>query len=125
MIVKIIPLEKKTQDNLLAGAELHFEESDGPLAGLKLIGFSIWERRGGDPTMRNVTFPARKYQVKGEARAFALLRPQRDVQAQEPIRRMILATFATYEREQADATAFDTGVTEGMAMARTRRRLIS
>jgi hypothetical protein len=30
--------------------------TDGPLDGLKLIGFSIWERRGGG---RNVTFPAR------------------------------------------------------------------
>jgi hypothetical protein len=28
-----------------------------PLAGLKLIGFGIWERRGGSG--RNVTFPAR------------------------------------------------------------------
>src|SRR5438876_8511744 len=44
-----------------------------PLAGLKLIGFSIWERRGGSG--RNVTFPARQYAVNGERRSFALLRP--------------------------------------------------
>jgi len=30
----------------LADAELHFG-GESPLAGLKLIGFSIWERRGG------------------------------------------------------------------------------
>lgn len=41
--------------------------------GLKLIGFGIWERRGG--AGRNVTFPARKYAVNGERRSFALLRP--------------------------------------------------
>jgi len=28
----------------LADAELHF--TDGPLAGLKLVGFGVWERRG-------------------------------------------------------------------------------
>src|ERR1700686_1367005 len=32
-----------------------------PLAGLKLMGFSIWERRGGPG--RNVTFPARQYSI--------------------------------------------------------------
>ena len=29
----------------VADAELHF--TDGPLDGLKLVGFAIWERRGG------------------------------------------------------------------------------
>ena len=43
----------------LADAELHFTE--GPLEGLKLIGFTVWERRGGGG--RNVTFPARQYTV--------------------------------------------------------------
>jgi hypothetical protein len=58
-----------------------------PLAGLKLIGFSIWERRtaGG----RNVTFPARQYSVNGERRSFALLRPIVDVSAQDRVRELI------------------------------------
>ena len=51
MIVKITPNEKGNPPGKLADAELHF--GDGPLAGLKLIGFSIWERRGGSsPTPR-------------------------------------------------------------------------
>jgi hypothetical protein len=37
----------------LADAELHF--IGGTLAGTKLIGFAVWERRTGDG--RNVTFP--------------------------------------------------------------------
>jgi hypothetical protein len=37
---------------------------DGVLNGLKLVGFSIWERRGNGG--RNVTFPARTYSVSGE-----------------------------------------------------------
>ena len=56
MTVKITPNDKGNPPGKLADAELHF--SDGPLEGLKLIGFSIWERRGGGGG-RNVTFPAR------------------------------------------------------------------
>ena len=47
MTIKITPNDKGNPPGKLADAELHF--SDGPLEGLKLIGFSIWERRGGGP----------------------------------------------------------------------------
>ena len=57
MTVKILRNEKGNPPGKLADAELHF--SDGPLAGLKLIGFSVWERKSGNG--RNVTFPARQY----------------------------------------------------------------
>ena len=72
-----------------------------PLAGLKLLGFSIWDRRGGSG--RNVTFPARQYSVNGERRSFALLRPIVDTTAQERIRERILEAFADYEQESAGA----------------------
>ena len=55
----------------VAEAELHFDEDDGPLSGLKLVGFGVWERRPGD---RKVTFPSRQYVVNGERRSFSLLR---------------------------------------------------
>ena len=51
MTVKIITNERGNPPGKLADAELHF--SDGPLAGLKLIGFAVWERRTG--AGRNVT----------------------------------------------------------------------
>jgi hypothetical protein len=70
--------------------------------GLKLIGFSIWERRGGNG--RNVTFPARQYAVNGERRSFALLRPITDRSAQERIRDLVLGTFAEYEERAAVAS---------------------
>ena len=70
-VVKIIPNDKGNPPGKLADAELHFTE--GVLDGLKLIGFAVWERRGGNG--RNVTFPARQYAVNGERRSFALLRP--------------------------------------------------
>jgi hypothetical protein len=85
----------------LADAELHF--SGGELDGLKLIGFSIWERRGGGG--RNVTFPARQYAVNGERRSFALLRPITDASAQERVRELVLQAFAEYQDETVDAAS--------------------
>ncbi len=58
MTIKITPNDKGNPPGKLADAELHF--SEGPLEGLKLIGFSIWERRGGNG--RNVTLPGASVQ---------------------------------------------------------------
>ena len=93
MIVKITPNDKNNPPGKLAEAELHFTE--GVLDGMKLIGFGVWERRSGNG--RNVTFPARQYSVNGERRTFALLRPVTDATAQDPIRELILASYADYE----------------------------
>lgn len=75
MKIVIVLNEAGNPPGKLADAELHF--TDGPLEGLKLMGFAVWERR--DHSGRNVTFPARSYSVNGERRSFALLRPQADV----------------------------------------------
>jgi hypothetical protein len=102
MTIKIIPPGQLTPPGQLATAELHFD--DGPLAGLKLIGFAIWERRTGNG--RNVTFPARAYSVNGELRSFALLRPtSMDPAAQDRIREMILAAYAEYAQQEGDLDA--------------------
>jgi hypothetical protein len=100
MQVKFTPNDKGNPPGKLADAELHF--ADGPLEGLKLIGFAIWERRGGSG--RNVTFPARQYSVNGERRSFALLRPIVDVQAQDRVREFILEAYAEYERQVDERT---------------------
>jgi hypothetical protein len=99
MTVKINANEKGSPAGKLADAELHF--TDGPLAGLKLIGFSVWERRTGGG--RNVTFPARQYSVNGERRSFALLRPITDTASQERIRDLVLEAYASYEAELAQS----------------------
>src|SRR5438309_10880183 len=101
LVVKITPNDTGNPPGKLADAELHF--TDGELDGLKLIGFSVWERRGGGG--RNVTFPARSYAVNGERRSFALLRPIADVHAQERIRDLILEAYAEYEEGSAVASA--------------------
>ncbi len=100
IVVKITPNEKGNPAGKLADAELHF--IDGDLDGLKLIGFSIWERRGGNG--RNVTFPARQYAVNGERRSFALLRPIADVNAQNRVRELVLEAFVEYEERAAVAS---------------------
>ncbi len=89
IIVKITPNEGANPPGKLADAELHF--TGGTLDGLKLIGFSIWERRAGGG--RNVTFPARVYSVNGERRSFALLRPVSDATAQERVRELVLEAY--------------------------------
>lgn len=89
MTVKIVSNDKGNPPGKLADAELHFV--DGPLEGLKLIGFAVWEKRGGGG--RNVTFPARTYSVNGERRSFSLLRPMSDSTAQNRIRDLILAAY--------------------------------
>jgi hypothetical protein len=101
MVVKIITNDKGQPAGKLAEAELHF--SDGVFEGLKLIGFSIWERKGGGG--RNVTFPARSYSVNGERRSFALLRPIADTHAQERIRDLVLQAYADHEEQVRDEVA--------------------
>jgi hypothetical protein len=97
MVVKIHVNEKGNPPGKLAEAELHF--TSGPLEGMKLLGFSIWERRTGGG--RNVTFPARQYSVNGERRSFALLRPISDTTAQDRIREVVLQAYAELEAQTA------------------------
>ena len=101
LTVKIVPNDKGNPPGKLADAEVHF--TDGVLAGLKLIGFSVWERRGGPG--RNVTFPARQYTVNGDRRSFALLRPIVETHAQDALRDRILEAYAKYEEAAVAASA--------------------
>src|SRR3989337_3121382 len=96
--VRIIPNTEGKPPGKLADAEVIFEAEAGPLSGMKLIGFAVWERRTGG---RNVTFPARQDSVNGERRSFALLRPMNgENSAQEAIRQCILDA---YERSEEHA----------------------
>ncbi|HET9369670.1 MAG TPA: hypothetical protein VFO19_05460 [Vicinamibacterales bacterium] len=97
MTVKFAPNERGNPAGKLADAELHF--SEGPLGGLRLAGFAVWERRTGG---RNVTFPARQYTVNGERRSFSLLRPN-DPAAQDRLRDLILAAYKEHEAALAAA----------------------
>src|SRR5512132_4003806 len=100
MTIKIVPSEKGVPAGKLADAELHFDQ--GPLEGLKLVGFSVWERKTGNG--RNVTFPARQYSVNGERRSFSLLRPIVDSTSQDRLRELVLEAFQEYEERSAVAS---------------------
>jgi len=98
MTVKFVPNDKGTPPGKLADAELHF--AGGPLDGLKLIGFGVWERKTGG---RNVTFPARQYSMNGERRSYAILRPILDAGSQQALRDLILEAYKEHEMELAEA----------------------
>ena len=101
IVVKIAMNASSNPPGKLADAELHF--AGGELDGLKLIGFSIWERRGGNG--RSVSFPARQYAAAGERRTYSLLRPITDPNAQTRVRDLVLAAYSEHERNMAsDAT---------------------
>jgi len=99
MNVKFFLNDKGSPAGKLADAELHF--TGGPLDGLKLVGFSVWERKNGG---RNVTFPARTYSVNGERRSFALLRPTVDTAGQDRLRDVILEAYKEHEAALAEAS---------------------
>ena len=92
LTVKITPNDAGNPPGKLADAEVHF--AGGPLEGMKLIGFAIWERQGSGA--RNVTFPARQYAVNGERRSYALLRPVAEPAAQQAIRDLILQAYEQF-----------------------------
>ena len=57
-------------ERLLCEAELMFEE-EGPLSGMKLVGFSLWRSPEGEVY---VTFPSRAFGAGNERRYFDYLR---------------------------------------------------
>lgn len=110
MDVTIIANERGNPPGKLADAELHFG-GDGPLSGLKLIGFGVWERRATkdhlgqavEPDRHyNVTFPARQYSVNGERRSFALLRPIADMEANNQVKEAIIAAYIEQKEHGAN-----------------------
>lgn len=57
-------------ERLVCEAEIVFDE-DGPLAGMKLVGFSLWRSPDGDVF---VTFPSRAFGAGSERKYFDYLR---------------------------------------------------
>jgi hypothetical protein len=103
MDITIVPNENTNAPaGKLADAELVF--TDGALEGLKLIGFAVWESRGGGNGGRNVTFPARQYSVNGERRSFSLLRPIVDPTTQDRLRDLIVEAYREHEEAMAEAS---------------------
>lgn len=62
---------EKGPERLVCEAEVVFEESEAPFAGMKLVGFSIWRSVEGEMF---VTFPSRSSGSGSERRYFDYLR---------------------------------------------------
>lgn len=58
-------------ERLVAEAEIVFGEDCGPLAGMKLVGFSLWRSPDGEVY---VTFPSRAFGSGSDRRFFDYLR---------------------------------------------------
>lgn len=58
-------------ERLVCDAEIVFEAEDGPLSGMKLVGFALWRTAEGEVT---VTFPSRAFGAGGERKFFDYLR---------------------------------------------------
>lgn len=58
---------RKKPDHHLADVDIVFDESDGPLAGLKLVGTALWNRADGEDGI-SVTLPSRKVEGTGKAK---------------------------------------------------------
>jgi hypothetical protein len=99
--VKILRNDRSTPAGKLADAEIHF--IDGELAGLKLVGFSIWERRDGNGL--SVTFPARQFFFHGDKRNFALLRAIGNPNAQDRVRDLVLRAYEQQAHNPARAVS--------------------
>src|SRR3954452_9982894 len=94
--ISILRNDGSTPVGKLADAEIHFIE--GELAGLKLVGFAVWERRDGNG--RSVTFPARQFIVLGDRRNFELLRAIGNPKVLGHVRDLVLTA---YEQATQDA----------------------
>lgn len=91
-----------TPASKLADVEIHFEE--GLLAGLKLVGASVWRSKKGEaPT---VLVPSRSYATASGVRYYELLRPSADPGAsaaggvEDPAAKQAVRRFKEYVRDE-------------------------
>lgn len=78
-------------ERLACEAEVVFGEECGPLAGMKLVGFSLWKSPEGEVY---VTFPSRAFGQGGERRFFDYLRSVEGTPAAgKAVKAWILAEF--------------------------------
>lgn len=79
-------------ERLIADAELVFDEGDGQLAGLKLVGFSLWRGPDGDVY---VTMPSRAFGGSSDRRYFDYLRLV-DPMVSQPMKALKAAIVRAY-----------------------------
>jgi hypothetical protein len=88
--VQVIRTNGHAAPGKLADAEIHF--NGGELDGLKLVGFAVW--KGRDGRGEDVSLPSRQFTVRGQRRAFALLRWTSDRAAQDRVTNLVRRAYA-------------------------------
>ncbi len=81
-------------------AEVEIPITEGPLAGMKVIGIRIW-RRKSEPDHQFVTLPGRRYQTgEGEIRTYEYIRATDGRgESVNAIREQILSAYRQYRIE--------------------------
>ena len=96
-------------ERLVCEAEIVFEAENGPLAGMKLVGFSLWRSPEGEVY---VTFPSRAFGVGNERRFFDFLRSVEGTAADgKRVKAWILDQFRGSREvpESPERTPFESG----------------
>ena len=88
-----------TPESKLADVEIHFDETEGLLSGLKLVGMSVWRSKKGEaPT---VLVPSRSYATAGGIRYFELLRASEEgAVSNDPAARILVRKFKDHIRDE-------------------------
>jgi hypothetical protein len=90
-------------ERLVCEAEVVFEAEAGPLAGMKLVGFSLWRSPEGEVY---VTFPSRAFGTGTERRFFDFLRSVEGTSADaKRVKAWILEQFHGTREAAEDAPA--------------------
>ena len=103
-------------ERLVCEAEVVFEAEAGPLAGMKLVGFSLWRSPEGEVY---VTFPSRAFGAGNERRFFDFLRSVEGTAADSKrVKAWILEQYRG-SREASDCSPAESGA-RGISKAPSR-----
>jgi hypothetical protein len=96
-------VRESAPERLVCEAEIVFDAESGPLAGMKLVGFSLWRSPEGEVY---VTFPSRAFGSGVDRRFFDFLRSAEGNGADaKRVKAWVLAEYRIYRDPAATAAA--------------------
>jgi hypothetical protein len=106
--MRVVFVERESApERLVCEAEVVFEAEAGPLAGMKLVGFSLWRSPEGEVY---VTFPSRAFGAGNERRFFDYLRSVEGTAADaKRVKAWILDQFRCSREESPERATFESG----------------
>jgi hypothetical protein len=106
--MRVVFVERESApERLVCEAEVVFEAEAGQLAGMKLVGFSLWRSPEGEVY---VTFPSRAFGAGNERRFFDYLRSVEGQAADaKRVKAWILEEFRSSREESPERTPSESG----------------